>query len=304
MIDRSIKHVVAVARYGSFTAAAAQLGVSQSAVTRSIAYLEKQLTYQIFIRTGRGAVVTEDGRAFVDRAIRLLEDADSLFHGSKSRSDPYADVLRVGACPGSLEWMLVDPLALVVARHPAMRMHVIGGSVERMIQQLRSGAVDVAFGFEVALNEQPDFKCLPLPPLRSAMFVRRGHPILENEEFTVADLAKYPILSPSDSRPYGAFVRRIFEGQPMNAQSQVHVADFFPLVKRIVGSTDAISFAAVEYTRSASFQARFARIRYLDDEASSAPLCCAIQTKREPRPIVRAFIKACREKMGMLAPVV
>lgn len=295
MIHGSIRHVVAVAQFGSFTAAAAQSGVSQSAVTRSIADLEKMLGYELFIRTARGASLTGDGLEFVDRAARLLEDVDRLLHGAKGRRDPYAEMLKVGVGPASLEWMMVDPLALLLERHPMMRMHVTGGVTERIIQQLRSGAIDVAFGFDAALGEQADFKCALFGPLKTVMFVRRGHPILACEKITAADLAKYPIVAPSESRPYGAFVRGIFEGQAIDAELRIHTTDFFPMVKRIVGSTDTISFVAEDFTKSASFQTRFTRVPY---EWHSSPVCCAVRSKSEPRPIVRAFLRACREKLG------
>lgn len=302
MIDRSITHVVAVARAGSFTAAAGQLGLSQSAVTRSIADLEKRLGYQIFVRTGRGAVLTEDGCEFVDRASRLLEDAESLFHGPKNRRDPYADVLRLGMCPKTLEWMLVDPLSLVLARHPLMRMHITGGLVERVIQQLRSSAIDVAFGFESDLGDQADFKIFPLPPLSMSMCVRRGHPILELETVTAADMAKYPIVAPTDSRTYSAFVRGIYESQGIDSQSQIHLVDFQPLMTRILASTDAVSFASPKYADE-SFDENFVLISYFDPVPAAA-VCCAIRTKWEPRPIVREFIKACRETMGLTTPII
>ena len=53
MIDRRLQYVVSTARYGSFTAAAERVGVTQSAITKSVADLERQLGYSIFTRTAR-----------------------------------------------------------------------------------------------------------------------------------------------------------------------------------------------------------------------------------------------------------
>lgn len=68
MLDTRLNHVVAVARAGSFTAAAGIAGVTQSAITRSVADLERQIGYSIFVRTSRGAILTEQGRDFAERA--------------------------------------------------------------------------------------------------------------------------------------------------------------------------------------------------------------------------------------------
>ena len=133
MIDRRLTHVVATARYGSFTAAANHVGVTQSAVTKSIAELERQLGYTIFNRTARG----------VSRVTRLLDDARDVLHARSGSYDPYAGVLRIGVCPASIEWLLVEPIALLLSRHPDIRLDISASSFERMAQQLRSGGVDV-----------------------------------------------------------------------------------------------------------------------------------------------------------------
>src|ERR1700679_2316233 len=121
MLDPRLAHVVAVARCGSFTAAAQAIGVTQSAVTKGVADLERQLGYSVFHRTARGALLTEKGSEFVERAARLLDDARELLEGPSNNSDPYAGTLRIGVCPASLEWRLINPLANLLARYPSIR---------------------------------------------------------------------------------------------------------------------------------------------------------------------------------------
>lgn len=300
MIDRRLTHVVATARYGSFTAAAGSVGVTQSAITKSIAELERQLGYVIFNRTARGVSLTEEGRIFVERTTRLLEDANELLKGKSGNNDPYAGVLRIGVCPASLEWLLVEPIALLLSRYPNIRLDISGSSFERMVQQLRTGGVDVALGMEAAFSDQPDFRRDPLEPLRTTLFVRKGHPILECEEVTVKDIAKFDFITPSDSRPYGTYIREIYESQDIPANTRIHIIDHFPIVKKIVSRTDAIGVVAVPYTELDSFKQKFARVHYLES-FPLAPLCTAVRTRWEVRPAVRAFMKACRECRPVVA---
>lgn len=295
MLDPRLNHVVAAAQQGSFTAAARVVGVTQSAITKSIAELERQLGYLIFHRTSRGALLTEQGRVFVDRASRLLEDAKELLR-EPSREDAFAGILRIGVCPASLEWQLVEPLTALLARHPRLRLDVSGANFERVAQQLRGGDIDAAIGFDDAFAERPDFQRQSLTPAPTTMFVRKGHPILHREAPTAADVARYPFVSPTESRPYGARIRNIYESQGVDAQTQIHTVDYFPLVKRIVATTDAISVAAVAYTRTPAFQRAF---RAFDTEQPpAAQLCCAIRARWEPKPAVRAFISACRVSLS------
>lgn len=296
MIDRRLVHVVATAKYGSFTAAAGSVGVTQSAITKSIAELERQLGYVIFNRTARGVTLTEEGSVFVDRTTRLLDDANELLKGKSGDKDPYAGVLRIGVCPASMEWLLVEPVALLLSRHPNIRLDISGSSFERMVQQLRTGSVDVAFGYEAAFSEQPDFRRDALAPLETTFFVRQGHPILACGKVTAAEIAKYDIITPSLMRPYGAAFRDIYESQGVPASSRMHIIDYFPIVKKIVSRTDAIGVVALPYAELDSFQQRFAPIAFPDEQSyPSAPLCCAVRTRWEVRPAVRAFMKAFRE---------
>ncbi len=297
MLDPRLNHVVAAAQQGSFTAAARVVGVTQSAITKSIAELERQLGYLIFHRTSRGALLTEAGRGFVDRATRLLQDAKDLLREHAAQEDAFAGILRVGVCPASLEWQLVEPITALLARHPNLRFNVSGASFERMAQQLRNGDVDVAVGFEDAFSERPDFTREPVAAAPTTLFARKDHPILQHAPLGAAEIARYPFVAPTDSRPYGARIRNIFESQGVDAQSRIHTVDFFPLVKRIVATTDAISVVATAYTRTAAFKRSFAVLETVD-QPPEARLCVAVRARWAPRPAVRAFISACRVSLS------
>jgi DNA-binding transcriptional LysR family regulator len=297
MLDPRLNHVVASARHGSFTGAAHAVGVTQSAITKSIAELERQLGYLIFHRTSRGIMLTEEGRGFVERASRLLDDARELLREPTGREDAFAGVLRIGVCPTSLESQLVEPTTRLLTRHPSIRLDLSGSSFERMAQQLRNGAVDVAVGLGDAFGEHPDFRREALGPLRTVWFARKDHPILKVARIGPRDVARYEVVTPSESRPYGARIRQIYEDQGLDAQAHIHVIDYFPIVKRIVANSDALSMTSLEYVNTVAFARRFAVVPVADPLPFSN-LCCAVRARWEPKPAVRAFIRACRESLG------
>lgn len=70
--------------------------------------------------------------------------------------------------------------------------------------------------------------------------------------------------------------------------------DYFPLVQRIVATSDAISFTTEEYAGSAAFASAFARVPG-DALFPRALLCCAFRSRWEPPVTVRAFVRAMRE---------
>ena len=296
MIDRRLQYVVSTARFGSFTAAAAQVGVTQSAITKSVAHLEHELGYSIFDRTARGVILTSDGHTFVERAARLLADAQDLLRGASAGSDPYAGVLRIGVCPASLEWILVEPLSTLIARHPEIRLDIIGCSFDRGIQLLRAGAIDVALGYKESFEGHPDFRQDLLPAIPTTFFARHGHPIFDCEEVTASDISKYTLIVPSGYAPNNYFWHAIYEASGVDAHDRMHVIDYFPIVTRLMQETDAISLVSVLYTNSRTFKSRFACVPF-HGSFPVAPFCCATRLRWSPRPAVRAFIKACRERL-------
>lgn len=288
MLDPRLTHVVAVARTSSFTKAAAAVGVTQSAVTKSVADLEHRLGFSIFYRTARGAMLTEDGRAFVERAARLLEDARELMT-RRSIEDPHAGTLRIGVCPASLEWLLIQPLAMLLRRHPSIRLEVTGGRFEAVVQLLRSGAVDVAVGFEAAFAEWPDLRRTSLAALEVALFVRAGHPLSGRPTLSTSDLANFEFVSPSDSRPYGAVIHDLYVDRGMDWRDHVHIVDFFPAAREIVAASDAIGIIARHASEYDRLSERFV---LLPDVGfmSPSPMSCATRSRWEIKPAVRAFI--------------
>lgn len=293
MQDRAIRYVVLAARYGSFTAAADHAGVTQTGITKSVRELEQKLGFTIFDRTARGVRVTREGQTFVDRATRVLEDFDVLMRATQ-RIDPFAGPLRVGVGPAVLEWLLMRPIAELRRRYPQAIIEVSSASFDRIVDQLRAGSIDVAIGLDAAWAEQPDFVREVMPPMRSAYFVRHGHPLFDRQQVTRAELAQFEFVAPSIARPYGADIRGIFESAGVDPKTRMHSVDYFPLVKLMVSQSEAIGVVTPHYGRSAEFQSRFGMLD-LAEPITPSDLCCAIRTRWESSPIVRAFIACCRE---------
>lgn len=296
VLDTRLAYVVAVARAGSFTRAALSVGLTQSAVTRSIADLERQLGYQLFHRSAKGALLTERGRDFVVRAERILDDTRDLMRGLGRPDDPFAVTLRIGVGPSSLEWLLPDALTDLHRRHPELRFDLSSASFERIIHQLLSGSVEVAIGFDAAFADWAEVKRFPLGVLKSTFFARKGHPIHEIERPSDADLAKYEIVTPI-TRPYIATTRNIFESQGMDWKRHVHVVDAFPVARRIVERSDAIGHVARGYANNPAFKKKFDLIEPLAPYPS-AIVCAAVRARSEPAQSTRTFIATLRAKVS------
>lgn len=294
-MDVRFKHVVAVATAGSFTAAAELVGVTQSAVTRGVADLERQLGYDLFYRTARGAFLTDKGRNFAERAARLLDEEQELLEGDFGETDPFSGVLRIGVSPASLEWMLTRPVTALKIRHPAIRFEIVGAPFERMASMLRNGGVDVVLGFQDAFREWSDIKNEVVGELQTTLFVRKGHPLLNGETIKAETIVNYELVSLSDSRPHGAVIRTVYENQGVDWRKRLHVIDYFPIVRKIVENSDAMGVVALSHATLPAFRERFVTIDTLAMNLfAPAPICCATRTKWEANLSARAFISMVR----------
>jgi DNA-binding transcriptional LysR family regulator len=304
MLDRKFLYAIATFHTGSFTAAAKRVGVSQPAITKGVSELERQLGFAIFNRTGRGVMLTEQGRAFIEPAARLLNEAQELLRGSLAGTDPYSDTLRIGICPASIEWFFIKPLLTLMSRHPSIRLDIISSSYERIVQRLRSAEIDIALGYDAAFNDQPDFRRDPLLPIEAGFFVRKNHPLLCCDKISINEFSKYDMIIPSDSPPYSHIFREIYERAEVDAKTKMHFIDYFPLASRLVANSDAMGIVSRRFAETATFQSIFIYIPFGAASAVPAtpaiPLCIATRRRWNHRPAVRAFIKACRELM--LAP--
>jgi hypothetical protein len=111
---------------GSFTAAAAALRVSQPAVADQVRKLEQALGADLFVRAGRGVVLTDAARAFAEHAARSLraveETADSVGELSALR----AGTVALGIFGGPSAWNMDELAARFLRRHPDVSLRLIG----------------------------------------------------------------------------------------------------------------------------------------------------------------------------------
>ena len=289
-MDTRLQHAVAVARHASFSRAAEAVGVTQSAVTKNIADLERQVGFALFNRTSKGAFPTEEGRDFLDRAARLLIDAKDLLSGRRPGQHPYQGCLRLGIYPGYLEWLLTSCLGELVRRHPAIRLEVNTGSSQRGLKLLNRGDIDAAIGLHEAFLGCKDVDCTPVGKVKTRCFVRHGHPLLGRQQPTVDDKLRYGFVSPSMSAPYEARVREDLKVRGMDVSDSLHIVDFYPLVQDIVAQSDTIGITCSSLAGDAGFKARFALLdEQVDAPSPTHAIGLATRSNWPSKPVLKAL---------------
>ena len=136
LIDE-LRIFVSVARSGSFTSAAAQLGLPRTTASLAIQKLEQRLGSRLFNRTTRQVKLSPDGEDFFERARLFIEDADSLEQFFRTQDTDLSGQLRVDA-PSRIARRLIAPaLPEFHTRHP--RLEILLGSSDRFVDLAREG---------------------------------------------------------------------------------------------------------------------------------------------------------------------
>lgn len=252
-----LRQIVAIDRAGSFSAAARVLNVSQSTLTKAVADVETDLGLALFVRTARGVVATPEGREFINRAARIVSDFELLFEDAKTRRSQGDTVLRLGASPASQEGLYNRIIAKLLKARPEICLTLSGLPVERGIQLLKRGDLDVLMGPVDELRREQDFTVEPIGSIRAHLFCRKGHPILENENPTFADACKYKIISAEPTDTYAQRISQLLIESNLDPKRQMHIIENFAIVAEVVADTDILGIVSEQYSRTRKFRDRF-----------------------------------------------
>ncbi|MCZ9354745.1 LysR family transcriptional regulator [Streptomyces mutabilis] len=150
---QQMRYVVAVAETASFTRAAERCHVVQSALSHQVARLEKDLGARLFERTSRRVRLTVAGEAFLPAARQALEAAERARAEVAAATGEIRGRLTVGTIPTVAAVDLPAVLRDYRRRYPQVRISLRTAASERLIEQVRDGALDAAF-----LGVQPGFR--------------------------------------------------------------------------------------------------------------------------------------------------
>jgi DNA-binding transcriptional LysR family regulator len=186
---RRIAHLVAAARCGSLTQAAAELGLSQPALSKSIRELERGLGVRLLERGRFGVVPTEPGEALVARGRAIeaelhaaIEEVDAIRHSGRGR-------VVVGCGPSEATRLLPLALEALQASDPGIRVSVLYGLNEALMPMVRQGEVDLALSSVPRTARDPELLHETLHTDTAVVVAHADHPLAHRRSLRPAELA-------------------------------------------------------------------------------------------------------------------
>jgi DNA-binding transcriptional LysR family regulator len=154
--------LMAVAQAGSMNKAAAALNMSQPAISRSIAELERAVGVRLLDRNARGVEPNAYGRALLDGGTAVFDDLRQAVKNIESLADPTAGEVRIGSNPPITASFVTAVIDRLSRRHPRMTFHVVTTRSERLHRELSERNVDLLVGQRIGplADEQLGFEKL------------------------------------------------------------------------------------------------------------------------------------------------
>ncbi|MBI2891909.1 MAG: LysR family transcriptional regulator [Deltaproteobacteria bacterium] len=173
---RQLQYAVAIDEVKSFRRAAELCRVSQPSLSSQLAELESALGVRLFERDRRRVLPTGPGKELLDRARRVLLEAEDLALAARRLGDPLAGTLRVGVIPTISPYLLPDVVPALRASLPSLEVIWIEDKTEVLVRRLGAGELDAALLALEAPIGQVDSEVVVKDPF--VLAAPPGHPLL------------------------------------------------------------------------------------------------------------------------------
>lgn len=239
---KRMRYVLEVSRAQSITTAAETLGVTQSALSRSVAEVEDALGTPLFLRLPRGIELTSAGARFVSGAKRILGDMETLVAQVRDADELAGGRLRIGVAPTRYQHYIVRPLVDFAAEYPGIAVETVTDTTQSLCPQLLNGEIDVLVGSSSYLKRWRELELVPVTPMHFAVLARPQHPLTQSSEpLREIDVLRYPWVFPPSIEAIYSDVGQRFAAHGLPPFQPRYVVEYFPAMRRIIESTDAVT---------------------------------------------------------------
>lgn len=145
---RQIRYFHAVVRNNSFSEAAEECHISQSAISQQIQALEFELGFKLLQRKHKKFSLTPAGKYFYQKTLILVADYDRICMDANKIASGDTAILRIGYLRNYTSAEIQQSLAIFAEKYPDVSLHITQGNHEELYNSLRTGKLDIA------LNDQ------------------------------------------------------------------------------------------------------------------------------------------------------
>lgn len=187
----------------SFSKAAQELYMTQSAVSQAISRLEKDLELQLFYRTTKGVKLTNEGQLLNDHissALGIIDIAeDKLLEFKQVKTGE----LRIGVGDTITRYFLLPYLEDFYRKYPGIKLNILNGTTTEICEFIKSGKADVGICNLPIVDEQ--LHVIPCKEIQDIFVCGRKYENMTEKPISLAELMELPLIlleRKSNSRLY------------------------------------------------------------------------------------------------------
>lgn len=139
-----LRTLIHVAELGSLSKAADRLHIAQPALSRQVRMLEEELGFALFIRHGRGMVLSEQGQDVLKHAMRVLAEIDEIRATATPADAPLTGEVAIGLPPTVADIISVPLAAAFGKAHPKAKLRLVSAYTGYLLDWMHRGEVDLA----------------------------------------------------------------------------------------------------------------------------------------------------------------
>lgn len=220
---KQIKYFQSVVRLGSFTAAAEEHFISQSAISQQIKALENELGVALLKRKKRSFTLTEAGEYFYKKSLVLVADYDNIVREMQRISGNNGEILKAGLLKGYSGKEFNSAVSEFTAKYPDVTVEVTHGNHDALYDLLRNGEIDVI------LNDQrrafsDEYVNIVLDIREYYAEISSNSPLAQLDEAEISDLKNTPLILLST--PEQQETERRFYTNDLGFSSEIYFTEF------------------------------------------------------------------------------
>lgn len=297
--ERHLVQLAAVIETGGVTEGAALLGMTQSAVSRTISTLEKRIGEELFIAGRRpmqptplGAQLGQQGKAILSSSRKADEIIRSFKSGSSGR-------VRLGGVPFFMDAVISPMIASFQRSEPGIMIDQSYGNYPDLMAGLESGQIDLAVTPTGASDLRADYAFEPILSARNVLACSVGHPLVHKRTIAIEDIIHYPWVAPLPGSPLVLDLHNILITLGIPEVSIRYAGGSLLSVINYLTDTDAL--ALMPFSVAFSFR-RENKITVIPLDIPQPERALGIMTKRKPyaNPASRKFIGHLRREFSEL----
>ena len=174
---KQLRYFVEVARREHISDAALELNIAQSAISRQITHLEKELGVTLVNRSGRNIILTVEGRQLLSQATQILELMDKTIHSFQQHVSHNQQTIYIGYEESDASQMIL-PLIQTFEQQSNSTMIPQLTKHDKLLDQILSNQLDLAITeFTPVLERETHLRVMPLFEENYYMYVPKSHPL-------------------------------------------------------------------------------------------------------------------------------